>query len=87
MCITPRGDRQLQQRDSHYEIISNGTFLMATYNGESERFLVSTALKNTAAPKSVLIGGLGVGFSLTEALRHEQITQVTVIEIEEVIIT
>ncbi|UUI05568.1 spermine/spermidine synthase [Oceanobacillus jeddahense] len=84
---TPRGDIQLQQRDSHYEIISNGTFLMATYNGDSERLLVSAALKNTTAPKSVLIGGLGVGFSLAEALHHEQITQVTVIEIEEAIIT
>lgn len=83
---SPRGDVQLQQRGSHYEIISNGTFLMATYNGDSERLLVSAALKNTVAPKTVLVGGLGVGFSLAEALRHKQITQVTVIEIEEAII-
>ncbi|WP_143833228.1 spermine/spermidine synthase [Oceanobacillus timonensis] len=84
---TPRGDIQLQQRGNHYEIISNGTFLMATYNGESEKILVSAALKNTTAPRNVLVGGLGVGFSLAEALRHEQITQVTVIEIEEAIIS
>ncbi|WP_066194150.1 spermidine synthase [Gracilibacillus timonensis] len=83
---TPRGDIQLQKRDSHYEIISNGTFLMATYNGESERLLVSAALKNTKAPRHVLIGGLGVGFSLAEALRHKQVARVTVIEIEEAII-
>lgn len=84
---TPRGDIQLQQRGRHYEIISNGTFLMATYNGESEKLLVSEALKNTTVCRNVLVGGLGVGFSLAEALRHEQITQVTVVEIEEVIVT
>lgn len=83
---TPRGDIQLQQRGNHYEVISNRTFLMATYNGESERRLVSAALKNTVDPKNIIIGGLGVGFSLAEALRHEQVTSVTVIEIEETII-
>ncbi|MBY7143548.1 spermine/spermidine synthase [Virgibacillus sp. NKC19-3] len=86
-CSYPRGEIQLQQRGNHYEIISNGTFLMATYNGESERLLVSAALKNTVAPRKVLVGGLGVGFSLAEALCHEQVTEVTVIEIEKAIIT
>lgn len=84
---TTRGEIQLQQRGSHYEIISNGTFLMATYNGESERLLVSEAIKRISNPRNVLIGGLGVGFSLVEALQYEQVTQVTVVEIEEAIIT
>lgn len=83
---TPRGGIQLQQRGNHYEVISNGTFLMSTYNGESERLLVSAALENTVDPKNILIGGLGVGFSLAEALRHEQVTSVTVIEFEETMI-
>lgn len=81
-----RGQLQLQKRGDHYEIISNGTFLMATYNGESERSLVSVPIELCEQPRRVLIGGLGVGFSLREALCHEQVERVTVVEIEEKII-
>lgn len=80
---TPRGTLQLQRRGEHYEIISNGIFLMATYNGESERLLVTAALEAAASPRRVLIGGLGVGFSLQAALACPRVEQVTVIEIEE----
>lgn len=90
---TPRGDIQLQRRGSHFEVISNGTFLMATYNGKSERLLVRTALdrlvNNEPTPQDtdtgeirVLIGGLGVGYSLVEAVHHPHVDQVTVVEIE-----
>lgn len=85
-CDTPRGDLQLRKRGEHYEIISNGTFLMATYNGESERQLVRVALQACKRPKKVLIGGLGVGFSLQEALKDQRVEQVTVLEIESTII-
>ncbi|GAB4073222.1 spermidine synthase [Barrientosiimonas marina] len=83
---TPRGELQLQRRGSHYEIINNGIFLMATYNGESEKYLVRQALASVASPKRVVIGGLGVGFSLAEALRDSSVTEVVVIEIENKII-
>lgn len=83
---TPRGDIQLQRRGEHYEIISNGTFLMATYNGESEKRLVNDALQEIPEVNHVLIGGLGVGFSLAEALSHEAVARVTVVEIEEAMI-
>lgn len=79
---TPRGELQLQRRGAHYEIISNGVFLMATYNGESERLLVTAALAAAAQPRRVLVGGLGVGFSLAAALADPRVTQVTVVEIE-----
>ncbi len=85
-CATDSGEIQLQRRGLHYEIISNGTFLMATYNGESERTLVSAALRACARPNHVLIGGLGVGFSLAEALLDERVKQVSVVEIEPKII-
>lgn len=80
---SPRGTLQLQRRGEHYEIISNGIFLMATYNGESERLLVTAALDAAATPRRVLIGGLGVGFSLAAALAYPGVQQVTVVEIEE----
>jgi spermidine synthase len=79
---TPRGDIQLQRRGMHYEIISNGTFVMATYNGESEKKLVRAALDARETERcSVLIGGLGVGFSLAEAVRSPRTRRVTVVEI------
>ncbi|RIV25899.1 spermine/spermidine synthase [Alicyclobacillaceae bacterium I2511] len=85
-CITSQGELQLQQRGEHFEVISNGTFLMATYNGTSERRLVQLALQTTSSPKRVLIGGLGVGYSLAETLQNPQVTRVTVIEIQSKII-
>ncbi|WP_163971113.1 spermine/spermidine synthase domain-containing protein [Oceanobacillus halotolerans] len=83
---TDRGVIQLQKRGNDYEVISNGTFLMATYNGESERLLVNAAIEQASMPKHVLIGGLGVGMSLAETLSYSSIQKVTVIEIEERII-
>lgn len=83
---TANGEIQLQKRGSDYEIIFNGTFLMATYNGESERLLVDLAVEAAQAPRTILVGGLGVGFSLREALGYESIERVTVIEIEAKII-
>lgn len=85
-CTTPRGELQLQKRGDHYEIISNGTFLMATYNGESERVLVKAAIDALPDPGRILIGGLGVGFSLAEALANTRTSKVTVLEIEEKIV-
>lgn len=84
---TPRGELQLQRRGDDYEIISNGTFLMATYNGKSERLLVTAALDAAATPRRVLIGGLGVGFSLAAALADSRVRQATVVEIEEPLIS
>lgn len=68
----------------HYEIISNGVFLMDTRNGESERLLVRAAA--ATSPSRVLIGGLGVGFSLAEALRLPGTTEITVVEREPAVI-
>jgi len=47
---TPRGELVLRRRDGIYEIISNGTFLMDTGDGRSERLLVDAALDRCAAP-------------------------------------
>jgi spermidine synthase len=60
---------------------------MATYNGDSEKMLVKAAIEASVISNcSVLIGGLGVGYSLDEAVRNTRVHQVTVIEIEEKII-
>ncbi|MBU5443213.1 spermine/spermidine synthase [Paenibacillus sp. MSJ-34] len=87
-CATPRGELQLQRRGTgEYEIVSNGTFLMATYNGESEKRLVKSALDAVGKTDcSVLIGGLGVGYSLEAAVNDPRVRRATVVEIEDKII-
>jgi len=76
------GELALRSTGDHYEVISNGVFLMDTRNGESERLLARLALRDAPPGARVLIGGLGVGFSLAEALRSGRLERVTVVEIE-----
>ncbi len=76
------GELALRAAGDHFEIISNGVFLMDTRDGCSERMLVRLALRHRQGPLRLLIGGLGVGFSLAEALRATQVERVTVVEIE-----
>ncbi|WP_019634586.1 hypothetical protein [Actinomadura atramentaria] len=76
------GELVLRRSGPHYEIISNGVFLMDTRDGTSERLLVRAAVDGPAAPASVLIGGLGVGFSLAEAAARPHLRRITVVERE-----
>ncbi|MBO2460859.1 spermidine synthase [Actinomadura violacea] len=87
------GELVLRRAGADYEIISNGVFLMDTRNGESERLLVRAAVDAVlrgdgagGAPVRVLIGGLGVGFSLAEALAHPAVGHVTVVEREPAVV-
>jgi spermidine synthase len=77
---TPRGELVLRRDGEHHEIVSNGMFLMDTRDGRSERELVRAAVRAPGA--RVLIGGLGVGFSLAQALADPRVAAVTVVEIE-----
>ncbi|MEV6817900.1 spermidine synthase [Nocardiopsis dassonvillei] len=79
------GDLVLRRVGAHYEIYSNGVFLMDTRDGTSEREMVRAALAALPAGRSrsrVLIGGLGVGFSAREALEHPRVAVVDVVELE-----
>lgn len=85
---TPRGELVLRHDPDtgRYEIISNGTFLMDTSDGRSERLLITAALDAAPAPYRVLIGGLGVGFSLNQAVSDPRPTAVTVFEREQAVV-
>jgi spermidine synthase len=80
--VSPRGEIVLRRAGPHYEIISNGVFLMDTRDGRSERELVTAATAAAPSPVRLLLGGLGVGFSLVEALRSPAVAAVTVVEVE-----
>lgn len=81
-----RGELVLRRDGAHYEIVSNGTFLMDTRDGRSERSLVRSALAGGPRPARVLIGGLGVGFSLAAALEDPGVSAVTVVEVEPAVV-
>jgi spermidine synthase len=83
------GEVVLRRHGELLQIIANGTFLMDTSGGTSERLLVRAALSalppERTAP-SVLIGGLGVGFSLAEAAAEPRWGHITVVEREPAVI-
>jgi len=80
------GDLVLLQRGGHHEIVANGTFLMDTRGGASERLLVTAAADRMPAGGRVMIGGLGVGFSLAAAVAHPRVTEVHVVEREPAVV-
>jgi spermidine synthase len=82
---TPRGELVLRRAGDHFELIANGTFLMDTRDGRSERALVREAMAGRAGAR-ILIGGLGVGFSLDEALADGTAGEVVVVEIEPAVV-
>ncbi|MER6105459.1 spermidine synthase [Streptomyces sp. NPDC001832] len=85
----PYGEVVLRERGDDFEIIANGCFLMDTSDGRSERLLIDAALAalpaDRAAP-AVLIGGLGVGFSLVRAAAEPRWGRIAVVEREQAIV-
>ncbi|MGD6754400.1 spermidine synthase [Streptomyces sp. BH105] len=84
----PFGEVVLRRHGDLLQIIANGTFLMDTSDGRSERRLVDSAraaLDDREKPR-VLIGGLGVGFSLEHAAADPHWGGITVVEREPAII-
>ncbi|MBV6697986.1 spermidine synthase [Kitasatospora aureofaciens] len=94
----PFGEVVLRQRGRHFEIIANGCFLMDTADGRSERLLIQAALDELdragssgsiggiVERPSVLIGGLGVGFSLAYAVAEPRWGRIAIVERETAII-
>lgn len=89
----PHGEVVLRRHGDLLQIIANGTFLMDTSDGRSERLLVRAALDElrTARPHPptaprLLIGGLGVGFSLAEAAADPAWGRITVVEREAAVV-
>ena len=83
-AITASGDEIiLRRRDNIYEIRFNGLQLMSNTNYQSEIDLASYALREVAGRKiRVLVGGLGMGFTLRAALdRLDAASHITVSEL------
>ncbi|MFC9466440.1 spermidine synthase family protein [Streptomyces coelicoflavus] len=87
----PYGEVVLRRHGTLLQIIANGCFLMDTSDGRSERRLVDAAADALAvsggrtAPH-LLVGGLGVGFSLVHAAADPRWGRIAVVERERAII-
>ncbi|MGW4565609.1 spermine/spermidine synthase domain-containing protein [Streptomyces sp. NPDC004561] len=84
----PYGEVVLRRHGALLQIIANGCFLMDTSDGRSERLLVDAAYRALdGRPRpDVLIGGLGVGFSLAHAAADPRWGRITVVEREPAVV-
>lgn len=81
------GELVLRRRRGHLEVILNGAFLISTENDASSRAMIAAALPHLAGDGlEVLIGGLGLGYALDEALAEPRVARVTVAEYEPTVV-
>lgn len=78
--------RRAGAEGSVYELIVNGIFLMDTAESSTERLLADAVLDRHAAPRRVLVGGLGLGITLTALLADVRVEIVDVVEIEPLLV-
>jgi spermidine synthase len=86
-----RGELVLRERrepgaPSILELRANGIFVMDNAEFSSEEALASAALSLVDAPHQVLVGGLGLGFTLHRVLADDRVERCTVVEIEEALV-
>ncbi|MCW2709851.1 MAG: hypothetical protein JWP24_45 [Marmoricola sp.] len=86
-----RGEMVLRRRIEEHaadalELRVNGVFVMDTRETSSEIELAAAALDLVTDPRDVVIGGLGLGFTVQRALADPRVERVRVVEIEEALI-
>jgi spermidine synthase len=80
------GELVLRRHGDDLEVIVNGAFLISTANDVSSRAMIAAALPHLRGEAlRVLIGGLGLGYALDEALASPRVSHVTVAEYEPVV--
>jgi spermidine synthase len=68
------------------ELRANGVFVMDTAEHASERALATAALALVEEPRDVLVGGMGLGFTMHEVMADSRVQRCTVVEIEEALV-
>ena len=86
-----RGEVVLRRRTSEraadvIELRVNGVFVMDTLETTSEIELAAQALELVEQPSTVLVGGLGLGFTLQRVLADPRVERAVVVEIEEALV-
>jgi spermidine synthase len=92
---SPRGEIVLRERRDPeaaenaprvLELRANGVFVMDTLETSSEKGLAAAALRQVETPREVLVGGLGLGFTMHEVLADHRVERLVVVEIEDAIV-
>ena len=85
---TERGELVLRERrpdsaPTSLELRVNGVFVMDTLETSTERALADAALAQVAQPRAVVVGGLGLGFTMHQVLADSRVERCAVVEIEQ----
>ena len=83
-----RGELVLRERRADglppvLELRANGVFVMDSRETSTEVALARAALEQVADPRDVVVGGLGLGYTLQTVLGDPRVELVSVVEIEE----
>ena len=83
-AVSERGELVLRRRadDGALELRVNGVFVMDDRETSSEELLASAALSSVRRPDRVLVGGLGLGYTVRALLADPRLGSVVVAEIE-----
>lgn len=86
-----RGEVVLRRRTSEHaadvlELRVNGVFVMDTHETSTEEALAASALELVEDPRDVVVGGLGLGFTVQRLLADPRVERVAVVEVEEALI-
>lgn len=86
-AISERGELLLRRReDGALELRVNGVFVMDDAETSSEELLASAALDAVLRPARVLVGGLGLGYTVRALLADARVESVLVAEIEPAVV-
>lgn len=86
-AVSERGELMLRRReDGALELRVNGVFVMDDAETSSEQLLASAALDAVLRPARVLVGGLGLGYTVRALLADERVESVLVAEIEPAVV-
>lgn len=79
-------ERRAQGAPAVLELRANGVFVMDTLETSTEQALATAALALVEEPRAVVVGGLGLGFTLHEVLADGRVERCVVVEIEEALV-
>ncbi len=90
-ATSPRGELVLRERRSEtgptsLELRVNGVFVMDTVETGTEQTLATAGLAAVSSPEEVLIGGLGLGFTMHAVLGDNRVQRCRVVEIEQALV-
>lgn len=80
-AATPAGEVVLRRRGDVPELVVDGVFAMDGTDTSTERLLATRALERHAAPRTVLVGGLGLGYTTRAVLEDDRVEHVDVVEL------